>query len=84
MDLILRGIMVKYHELYRTDLIVMWLELKERSQPSKSFYFVKPFFENIFRHIVLTSSRFKFQLDLITTNEAFIGTVKSRAVARLG
>jgi hypothetical protein len=34
---------------------------------------VKPLFENIFRHVVLVSSRFKFQLDLITTNEAFIG-----------
>jgi hypothetical protein len=51
----------------------LWLELKDRSQPTKSFYFVKPLFENIFRHIVLVSSRFKFQLDLITTNEAFIG-----------
>ena len=52
---------------------LVWLELKEKSQPKKSFYFLQPLFENIFRHIVLVSSRFKFQLDLITTNEDFIG-----------
>ena len=52
---------------------ISWLELKDRSQPKKSFYFVKPLFENLFRHTtVLVSSRFKFQKDLITTNEAFI------------
>ena len=29
---------------------LVWLELKEKSQPKKSFYFLQPLFENIFWH----------------------------------
>ena len=44
---------------------------KRKKSTNKVYYFEKPYLKIYFNITVLVNSRFKFQLDLITTNEAF-------------
>ena len=46
---------------------------KRKKSTNKVYYFEKPYLKIYFAISGLVSSRLKIQLDLITTNEAFIG-----------
>ena len=53
--------------------IVIWLELKEEVNQQVFSFMWNLYLKIYFAISDLVSSRLKFQLDLITTNEAFIG-----------